>query len=323
MKRNESARNLLEINIRAFQKLQASLPGHLDGCIDAIIDRIRDGHKVIVTGVGKSFHIAGKIAATMTSTGTPAFVLHPAEAMHGDLGQLQPRDVLLALSYSGETEELLTLLPFANHLDCLIVSITGVLDSSLALASNHVLGVTIEEEACPFNLAPTTSALVTLAMGDILASLLHESMGFTEEDYARLHPGGAIGNAIYLKISDIMRHDERLASLPPSASVKDAMFSMTKLRAGAVGIIDDARQVVGIVTDGDIRRHLLEHDNAMDSPVEGMMTANPVQLEQNQRAIELVKLFETRNINDVVIVDENGALVGMVDLQDMPKFKLL
>ena len=317
------ARDLLDCGIRGLQKIQQSLGPGFDTAMQAMIERRQQGGKFLVTGLGKSWHISRKIAATMASTGTVAYALHPSEALHGDLGLVQPGDVMLALSYSGESEELMRLLPFARRAGALVVSITCSTTNSVARMSDHVIPVVIDQEACPFNLAPTTSTLVTLAVGDAIAILLEEAAGFTREDYARLHPAGAIGRALRLFVRDVMRPLERTASVPDSANIHDAVLAMTKHKSGAVGIVDAQGVLKGILTDGDLRRLLSQNVDMAATLVAKVMTANPVTIRDDRLAADAMAIFEQRAIDDLLVVDEAGRLRGLVDLQDLPRMKLL
>ena len=311
------------INIEALTHFQGQLGPDFDTIVRAMTQRVSDGKKIVVTGLGKNYAIGQKIASTLTSTGSPSIMLHPAEAMHGDLGIIVDGDVILALSYSGETEELLNMLPHATLPNCLLVSITGNPESSLAKKSNHVISIAIDREACPFNLAPTTSALLTLAAGDMLAMLIHQSRGFTQEDYARLHPNGTIGNTLLLCASDIMRKEERLSAVKTSDTVHEAILKMTSCQSGAVGVTDDAWQLVGVFTDGDFRR-LASNDPEYDKrPLAEVMVPNPKRLQETARITEVIHQFKQNRINCILVVNETDQLTGLIDLQDLPKLKLL
>ncbi len=293
------------------------------------VDR-RDG-KIILCGVGKSGHIGHKIAATLSSTGAPAVFMHPVEAMHGDLGVMhcgrdagQPsRDLLVCFSYSGETEELLDVLPAAKRFHLPIVAITGVPASRLARWADLVVPVTVPNEACPFNLAPTTSTTAMLALGDALALVLMEMKGFSREDYGLRHPGGAIGRSITLRIGNVMRGEDRTPVVGPSVSVRDALYRMTTCRSGSVLVADDDRLLLGIFTDGDFRRRAQVDIDVLTRPISEVMTANPIRLREDQMAIEILNLLEEREIDDIPVVDAEGRVAGLVDIQDLPKFKLM
>jgi arabinose-5-phosphate isomerase len=288
-----------------------------------ILARVSEGGKVVVTGVGKNLHIGQKIASTLTSTGTPAVILHPGEAMHGDLGILSEKDVLLALSYSGASDELIGLLPAARRQQVTVIAVTGEPDGALAGASDVVLNVGVEREACPHNMAPTASTTATLALGDALAMVLLEARGFSQEDYAKLHPGGAIGRTLLLSVRDVMRTGDRLAITPRAGTVREAVLAMTSCRSGAVAIVDEDNQLAGILTDGDLRRLFLDRPNPMDEDLVTVMIRDPVTIQEDELAVDILKLFEMQSINDLVVVNDRRQVVGHVDLQDLPKFKIL
>jgi arabinose-5-phosphate isomerase len=318
----ERAKEIIDIEIAGLQKVRDGLGKEFGRAVSLILERLDRGGKVVVSGVGKNMPVGQKIAATLTSTGCPAVFLHPSDAMHGDLGILGKQDVVLALSYSGESEELVNLVPALRRAAVAIVSLVGKEDSALAKLSDVVIPVTIDREACPFNMAPTTSTTATLAVGDALAMILLEARGFQKEDYAKLHPGGAIGRTLLLRVSDIMRSGDRLAKVRKGAKVKDAVLAMTSARAGAVAVVDDRDRVAGIFTDGDLRRHITGSVNLAELPVDDVMTPDPITLGRNQLAVDVLSLYEKHNIDDLIIVDEKKRLVGMVDIQDLPKFKI-
>jgi len=323
MNRIARAREIIEIEQEGLGRLRDSLGPEFSKAIDLILRSVQAGGKVVATGLGKSLHIAQKIAATLTSTGTPASTLHPSDAMHGDLGMLRDDDILLALSFSGESEELLTLLPHVKRRGMRIIAMTGQPDSALGRFSDVILPVPIEREACPFNMAPTTSTTVMLALGDALAIVLLEARGFQKEDYAKLHPGGAIGRTLLVRVSDIMRTGERLARVVKGATVKDAVLAMTSARSGAVAIVDSSNRILGIFTDGDLRRHITGGVNLAELPVDQIMTPNPISVSQDHLAVDVLRLYETHNIDDLLVVDAGNQLVGMVDIQDLPKLKII
>lgn len=317
------ARAIIDIEIEGLQALRDGLQDEFNRAVQLIVATLERGGKVVVTGLGKSLHVGQKIAATMTSTGTPAVTLHPAEALHGDLGILQPCDMLLALSYTGASDELLNLLPLIKCDEGGIIAMTGDPESPLAVNSDVVLNVTVPREACPLNISPTSSTTAMLAMGDALAMTLLEARGFTREDYAKLHPGGAIGRALLLRIKDIMRTDTRVARVKQEATVQDALFAMTTARSGSVVIVDDDDRVLGIFTDGDLRRHLTTGMNPAGQSIAEVMTAQPVTLCESQLAIDVLAHFREHQIDDLIVVDVAGKLAGMVDIQDLPKFKMI
>jgi len=320
----EKAQGVFDIEIAALQRTRERLDGAFDAAVDLLVDTLAQGGKIIVTGVGKSFHIGQKIAATLTSTGAPATVLHPSEAMHGDLGLLQAADAVIALSYSGESDELVNLLPLIKRTGVRVIAMTGNLESTLAHHSDLVLDASVEREACPFNLAPTASTTVALAIGDALAIALLGARGLGREEYARFHPGGAIGRALLLKVDDIMRTDDRLASVLQTATVRDALIAMTQAQAGAIAITDEARQVVGLLTDGDLRRYLAGGATDVQTcPVSDLMTHDPCSVGSGRLAADALAIFQQHRFDDLIVVNSDGTLAGIIDIQDLPKFKIL
>jgi arabinose-5-phosphate isomerase len=263
------------------------------------------------------------MVATFNSTGTKAALLHPIEAMHGDFGVVGDQDVILALSYSGASDELIALLPALKRKGLKIVGMTADETSPLGKESDLILPITVDQEACPFGMAPTTSTTVTLALGDALAIVLLESRGFQKSDYAKLHPGGAIGRTLLLRVADVMRTDDRLAKVSSGAKVKDAVMAMTGARSGCVAIVDEQEKLLGIFTDGDLRRHLMDTPDITEAVIDTIMTADPITLTPDQLAVDLLKIYEEKNIDDLVVVDENGCVAGTVDIQDLPKLKIL
>ncbi len=323
MKHVERAREIIETEIEGLRKVRAGLGKEFDRAVEIFLKALNSGHKIVVTGVGKNLPIGQKIASTLTSTGSPSVFLHSTDAMHGELGLLLEGDVLLALSYSGESEELLQLLPAVKRSGVKIVTITASRESSLGRVSDEVILAAVEREACPFNLAPTASTTATLAVGDALAMVLLEARGFKKEDYAKLHPGGAIGRTLLLRVSDIMRSGDRIARVVKGSKVRDAIIAMTKAKSGSVAIVDRENRVAGIFTDGDLRRHLGASANIAEATIDSVMTPHPVTLSKDHLAVDVLSIFQRRNIDDLVIVDSEGKLAGMVDIQDLPKLKIL
>ena len=319
----ERAREVLDIEAGALHTVQANIGTAFEEAVALFVERSRRGNKIVVAGVGKNLHIGQKIAATLTSTGTPAVTLHPGEAMHGDLGILARGDVLLALSYSGASDELLSLVPAARREDIAVVSLTGDAGSPLALASDIVLSVAVEREACPFNMAPTASTTATLALGDALAMVVLEAKGFSQEDYAKLHPGGAIGRTLLLRVRDLMRTGDRFATVDKSARVRDAVVAMTSCKCGAVAVIRADRTLAGILTDGDLRRHLTETPDLMERPVTQIMTRDPITIHDEDLAVDVLRQFESHRIDDLIVLDSTGKVAGQIDIQDLPKLKIL
>lgn len=322
MEHARRAQAIIDIEIDALRKVRDGLGTEFGRAVQCLLDSLNQQGKIVVTGLGKSLHIGQKIAATLTSTGSPAVVLHPAEAMHGDMGILQKGDVVIALSYTGASDELLALLPVIRRCEVKIIAITGDPESPLAQDSDEVISVKVDREACPLNISPTSSTTVMLAVGDALAMVLLEARGFSREDYAKLHPGGAIGRTLLLRIKDIMRTGNRVAHVRRGARVRDAVLAMTEARSGSVVVVDDAYVVCGIFTDGDLRRHLNDEERLAQRPIEDVMTRNPITLSQDLLAVDVVAHFREHQIDDLIIVDDKGHLAGMVDIQDLPKFKL-
>ncbi|HMP88701.1 MAG TPA: KpsF/GutQ family sugar-phosphate isomerase [Kiritimatiellia bacterium] len=318
----DKAREVIAIEAEGLKKISAQLGAEFDRAVDFLLASIHQGKKIIVTGIGKNLPVGQKIAATLTSTGSPAVFLHATDALHGELGILSDGDTLLALSYSGESDELRNLIPAVKRKKVAIVSLTGSADNFLARCSDVVILVTVDREACPFNMAPTSSTTATLAVGDALAMVLLEARGFKKEDYAKLHPGGAIGRTLLLKVSDIMRTGDRMATVTKGQKVQDAVLAMTEARSGSVVIVDENQQVAGIFTDGDLRRHLSMPD-LTGQLIDTVMSPRPITLNQNQLAVEVLAEFERRNVDDLIVVDDHGRLAGVVDIQDLPKFKIL
>jgi arabinose-5-phosphate isomerase len=278
---------------------------------------------VVVLGVGKSGHVGAKIAATLTSTGSPAVVLDSLNALHGDLGMVADGDVVLAFSASGETEELLRILPALARFQVRIIAICGDATSTLAQNCEVFLDVNIEQEACPLNLAPTSSTTVMLALGDALAMVLLEARGFQKEDFARFHPAGMIGRSLLLRVHQIMRPREALALVASDTPVRSALKTMTDLRAGAAVIADDEGRLLGIFTHGDFVRHFQTDSRVGERLVADLMTLNPVTVQQDKLAVEVLNLLERHRIDDLVVVDDQQVPVGIVDSQDLTKLKLL
>jgi arabinose-5-phosphate isomerase len=273
--------------------------------------------RIVVLGMGKSGHIASKIAATLASTGSPAFFVHPGEASHGDLGMITPDDVVLALSNSGETEEILLILPLIKRLGVPLIALTGNPRSTLARDAEVNIDVSVAEEACPLGLAPTASTTAALAMGDALAVALLERRGFTRDDFARSHPAGALGRRLLLHVADIMHRDTAIPRVARGTLLPEALLEMTRKGLGMTAILDDAGRVAGIYTDGDLRRTL---DRALDlhvTPVDAVMTPRPVQVRANILAAEALGIMEARKINALLVVDEGGNLIGALNMHDL------
>ena len=279
--------------------------------------------KVVIVGVGKSGNVGHKIAATLNSTGATSVVLNSQNALHGDLGLLSDGDVVIALSYSGETGELLGLIPFLRSFDVKVIALCGKADSSLSRSADVSLDTSVSREACPLNLAPTSSSTAMMVMGDALAMVLLEARGFSEEDFARYHPGGSLGRALLLKVGDVMRRQEKMPTVPLSASVIDAVSEMNRSRAGACLILDETGKLAGIFTHGDFARGY-EKDAAIGAlPIADLMTRNPICLTEDSLAVEAVKKVGEKRIDDIVVVNAEGKPVGLIDAQDLARLKLV
>ena len=299
-------------------KALASLAKHVDDQFTRACEIILAGRgRVIVTGMGKSSHIGGKIAATLASTGTPAFFVHPGEASHGDLGMITPVDVVLAISNSGETAEILTILPIIKRLGVKLIALTGNTQSSLAKQADAVLYVGVEKEACPLNLAPTSSTTVTLAMGDALAVALFKSRGFTEEDFARAHPGGQLGRRLLLYVSDIMHTGKDIPLVTEESMLREALIEMTSKGLGMTGVTDKQGRLSGILTDGDLRRILNRGVDVHTAKVSDVMTQNPKTTHADRLAAETVELMRSLKINGFFVVDNDKRVVGALNMHDL------
>jgi len=275
--------------------------------------------RVVVIGMGKSGHIGGKIAATMASTGTPAFFVHPGEASHGDLGMITPLDVVLALSYSGETNEILGLLPVIKRLGVPLVAMTGTKTSTMATNSTVHIEVAIKKEACPLDLAPTASSTAALAMGDALAIALLTARGFNKEDFALSHPGGSLGRRLLLYVDDIMHQGEQFPSVPETTTIRDALLEMTRSRLGMTTVLSDEGNLVGMYTDGDLRRTIDAQIDLHKTPISEVMTKNCTSISKGILAFEALKVMEDNKINGLVIMDDSGKPIGAINMHDLLK----
>jgi len=314
---------VIDTEIAGLQMLREQLATGFTDAVEAGRACLASGHKLVVTGVGKSLHIAEKIAATLTSTGSTTVVLNPMQAIHGDLGLVQSGDLLLALSYSGESEELLNLLPSIKRLGAKTVAVTGCTGSTLAQSAEIVASVAIPAEACPFNLAPTTSSTAALVWGDAFAMVLLRVRGFQREDYACLHPAGAIGRALLLRVRDIMRSGDRIVILPTDTQIKAALFAMTQARTGLAIAINAQGCLEGVFSDGDLRRNLEKHDDILARHLQEFLTRNPVTVQADELAVNVLTQFESHQIDDLVVVDAAQHPIGVVDIQDLPKLKII
>jgi arabinose-5-phosphate isomerase len=307
------ARRVLAIESAAIDAVAARLDARFARAVDLIA---ASSGKVVVTGMGKSGHVCRKIAATLASTGTPAFFLHSAEALHGDLGMLTRGDLLLAVSNSGETREILDLLPAAKRLDLSIIALTGRPDSTLARAADVVLDVSVAEEACPMGLAPTASTTVTLALGDALAVALLEQRGFRSEDFASLHPAGALGRKL-LRVADLMHTGAALPTVAVTAPMTEILLEIGAKRLGVTCVLDDRGGLAGIVTDGDLRRALAQPDDILARTAATVMNAHPKTIPADALAATAVATMERHSITSLAIVDDAGRPLGIIHLHDL------
>ncbi len=297
--------------------------------VDALRDRLGDEFiaacklcletpgRIVVSGMGKSGHISNKIAATLSSTGTPAFFMHPAEASHGDLGMITSQDLLLAISYSGETMEVVTILPLVKRMGAKLLSITGNPKSTMAKAADVHLDISVTEEACPLNLAPTASTTATLAMGDALAVALLNSRGFTAEDFARSHPSGNLGKRLVLRVSDIMRSGDRIPAVTSDVSLRDGLMEMTDKGLGMTAVVSDDRTLEGIFTDGDLRRTLDSGADIHSTRIRDVMHGNCKTISPDMLAAEALHILEENKITSLVVTDEDNKLVGALNIHDL------
>ena len=316
----EQGRQVLDIEAQAVSNLKHSVDDKFVEIVTTILDC---SGRVVMTGMGKSGFIAEKLAATLSSTGTPSFFLHPAEAIHGDLGMVQEEDVVIAISNSGETEEVVNILPVIKRIGAQIIAITGSLDSTIAENADHVLNSGVEEEACPMDLAPTASTTAALALGDSLAMALVAVRDFEPEDFALYHPGGSLGKKLLLTVDDVMHVRERNPVVEQETTLKETLFKMTSTRMGAASVIDQSGQLVGIIADGDIRRQLEKSADLLTRPVKELMTPDPVRITSDKLAAEALKMMQDKEINDLPIVDEDDQPLGLINFQDLLKAGVL
>ena len=308
------ARRVLDIESRAVSTLAARLDHEFaKACRICLATEGR----VVVTGMGKSGHVSSKIAATLASTGTPAFFMHPAEASHGDLGMITAKDTLLAISYSGETAEVLTILPVVKRMGANLVSITGKPGSTLARAADVHLNVAVDEEACPLNLAPTASTTATLAMGDALAVALLETRGFTAEDFARSHPSGSLGKRLLLTVGDIMHSGDDIPAVTTDVKLRDGLMEMTAKGLGMTAVVDEHFHAIGVFTDGDLRRALDSGADVHTTPMSEVVKTGCKTISEDVLAIEAVRKLEENRITALLVVDAGGTLVGALNIHDL------
>lgn len=316
------AREVFDVEIAALKSVRALLDESFDRAVELVVDTLRRRGKIVVVGIGKSGTIGRKISATLTSTGSPSVVLNSVDALHGDVGIVNDGDLIIALSYSGESDELLGLLPALKRFSVKIISITGSPKSSLGRYSDVVLNVKVHKEACPFNLAPTSSTTATLVMGDALAMAVLHARGFKEKDFAKYHPAGAIGKTLS-KVGDVMRSGERNAIALENMLVKDALMVMTRCKSGSLSVINARGKLCGVFTDGDFRRHMALDGELLKVPLKKVMTRNPICIRDDALVAEALKIFNEHNIDDLIVVNAKKEPVGLIDSQDLPKLKLM
>jgi arabinose-5-phosphate isomerase len=317
------ARRVFDLELAALKAVRAQLGASFDRAVELVVETLRQRGKIVVVGVGKSGNIGQKIAATLTSTGSTSVVLNSVDALHGDLGIVNDGDVILALSYSGESEEMLNLLPALKRFAVKIIAFTGSGKSALARYSDILLNVRVPKEACPFNLAPTASTTAMLVMGDALAMAVLRARGFQQSDFAKYHPAGAIGRALLLRVGEIMRAGDRNAVAHEDLSVKDALLVMTQAKSGSLSVVNARGRLVGVFTDGDFRRRMSADEHLLTRPLESVMTSHPITVRDDALAAEALKIFNERAIDDLIVVNAKHEPVGLVDSQDLPKLKIM
>lgn len=319
----QRAREVFRVELAALKAVERQLDDSFNQAVDLAVAALTARQKIVVVGIGKSGLVGRKIAATLSSTGSTAVVLDAVDALHGDLGIVHDGDVILALSYSGESDELLNLIPALRRFSVRIIAFTGVAASSLAKHSDVVLNIAVPREACPFNLAPTSSTTATLVLGDALAMAILDARGFKQRDFAQRHPSGAIGRALLLRVADLMRQGQRNPVAADTLPVKDALLAMTQAKAGSVSVVNRTGRLVGVFTDGDLRRRMSVDDHILSRTLREVMTRKPICIRDTALAIEAVRIFNERNIDDLIVVNARREPVGLVDSQDLPRLKLL
>jgi arabinose-5-phosphate isomerase len=319
----EKARRVIELEIRELHRLQDRIGDAFSAALALMLTCLNSGRKFVVCGVGKSGNIARKFAATLNSTGAPTVLLNVGDALHGDLGIVAEGDLVFTLSYSGETAELLTLLPHLKRRQIALLALTGNPDSMLARHANVTLDVHVEREACPLNLAPTSSTTTMLVLCDALAMVLLEARGFRSEDFASLHPGGSLGRALLTRVSDVMRRDEQLALITPETMVHTALEAMTRARSGVAIATTPTGQLAGVFTHGDFVRAFQKDPAIAEHPVSLYLTIRPVTIQAEKLAVEVLSTLDQHRVDDIVVIDADGHPVGLVDTQDLTRLKLV
>ena len=315
------AREVFDVELAAVKAVRGRLNATFDKAVALITYALANRNKLVVVGVGKSGNIGRKIAATFTSTGAPAVLLDSVDALHGDLGILNDGDIVLALSYSGETDELIDLLPAMKRFSVRVIAITSAPKSTLGQHADVVLNVKVPKEACPFNMAPTASTTASLVMGDALSMAVLDARGFKKSDFAQRHPSGAIGRALLLRVGDIMRSGSRNPIAHQTMPVRDALLIMGEAKSGSVSVVNKNGKLAGVFTDGDLRRHLTKDDDVLDLPLAKVMTRRPTTIREDALAADAIRIFNEFNIDDLIVVNTRREPVGLVDSQDLPKLK--
>jgi arabinose-5-phosphate isomerase len=308
------AKNVLQNEADAIKNLLNYIDGSFEACV---MELLAIKGRIIVTGIGKSAIIANKIVATMNSTGTPAIFMHAADAIHGDLGMIQKNDAVICLSKSGNTPEIKVLVPLIRRTGCKLIAMVGNTNSFLAEQSDHIINVSIEREACPLNLAPTTSTTVALAVGDALAICLLEMRNFKKEDFARFHPGGVLGKQLYLRVSDFF-YQNSVPEVRTDATLKEVIVEISSKRLGATAVLDEKGELAGIITDGDLRRMLNKYENITGLRAQDIMTHSPKTIEKEEYAMEALKVMQEKNITQLVVT-EGKKVLGFIHLHDLIK----
>jgi arabinose-5-phosphate isomerase len=316
----DRARKVLEIESQAIRSLADRLG---DSFVSAVELILASSGRVVVSGIGKSGHIARKMASTLASTGTPAFFVHAAEAGHGDLGMIRPEDVFICISNSGESPELLAIVPMVKRQGAKLIAMTGQPDSTLAREADVHLDAGVEQEACSLNLAPTASTTAALALGDALAVVLLDARGFSEADFARSHPGGSLGRKLLTHVSDVMRKGDEIPSVPLAATLTEAIFEITRKRLGMTAVLGPGGKVAGIFTDGDLRRTVEKTGDLKSALIADVMSASPQTIRPDSLAVEAVEMMERRKINQLLVVDAHGVLVGALNMHDLFRAKVV
>ena len=311
---------MLAIEADAVRALIDRLDGRFLAAVSLILGR---RGRVVVSGIGKSGHIARKVASTLASTGTPAYFVHPAEASHGDLGMIQPDDVFIGISHSGESEELLRIVPLIKRQGAKLIALTGNRDSTLAREADIHLDAGVAQEACPLNLAPTASTTAALALGDALAVALLDARGFSADDFARSHPGGSLGRRLLTHVADVMRQGTDVPSVTDAASLREAVHEMSRGRMGMTAVVDAEGRIVGVFTDGDLRRVLDKVKDFAGAKVVELMTPGPRTIRPEALAVEAVQLMERHKINQLVVVDDDDKVVGALNMHDLFRAKVI